>query len=364
MVLTRASYAGGQRYGATWTGDNSSTWNHLRLTTPMLENLGLSGFVFAGADAGGYAGTPTPELLTKWLEVSSFQPIDRDHAEKGTGDHEPWVGGSEHEAVRRRFIEERYKLMPYLYTLADEASRTGLPLLRPLLLEFPDAAPDHHPLDLDGAGASEFMLGPDLLIAPGPYMDALDAYTVELPSTGWYNYWTGERIPAPPAKTLDPLDPAALHAVDPPLTVTLVPELSQLPVFVRAGSILPIAPVVQSTGETPKGALTLRVYAGPDCSCSLYQDDGKSYDFRRGVYLRMKFTCEQTSEGLRLTVAPREGSYPTWWTNLQVEMYGWKPAQGSVFMNGKDTGIHLANDPRKIAFDVPDRAEGLTVLVK
>ncbi len=113
FVLTRATYAGGQRYAATWTGDNSSSWNHLRLTTPMLENLGLSGFAFSGADVGGYAGSPTPELLTKWVELGAFQPIDRDHAEKGTVDKEPWTGGPEQEAIRRRFIEARYQLMPY-----------------------------------------------------------------------------------------------------------------------------------------------------------------------------------------------------------------------------------------------------------
>ncbi len=123
FVLTRATYAGGQRYAATWTGDNSSSWNHLRMTTPMLENLGLSGFAFSGADVGGYAGTPPTDLLTKWLEIAAFQPIDRDHTETGTGDQEPWVGGPAQEAIRRRFIEERYRLMPYLYTLAEEATR-------------------------------------------------------------------------------------------------------------------------------------------------------------------------------------------------------------------------------------------------
>ena len=164
FVLTRATYAGGQRYAATWTGDNSGSWNHLRMTTPMLENLGLSGFAFTGADVGGYAGTPSPDLLTKWFEVAAFQPIDRDHTEKGTGDQEPWVGGAAHEAIRRHFLETRYQLLPYLYTLADEASRTGLPLVRPLFLEFPDAAPDGHPIDLDAGG--EFLVGPDLARRP------------------------------------------------------------------------------------------------------------------------------------------------------------------------------------------------------
>src|SRR6202042_2895797 len=104
------------------------------------------------------------DLLTKWFEIAAFQPIDRDHSEKGSADQEPWVGGPEQEAIRRRFVETRYRLMPYLYTLADEASRTGLPLVRPLFLEFPNAAPDRHPIDIDLSAPSEFMLGPDLLI--------------------------------------------------------------------------------------------------------------------------------------------------------------------------------------------------------
>src|SRR5260221_827387 len=185
FVLTRAAYAGGQRYAATWTGDNSATWNHLRLTTPMLENLGLSGFALSGADVGGFAGTQQQDLLTKWLEIASFQPIDRDHAEKWTGDHEPWVGGAEPESIRRRFIEERYRLMPYIYTLAEEASRTGIPIERPLFLEFPDAASDHHPLDVDPQAAGEFLLGPDILVAAPPYPDKLDNYGIEFPSAGW-----------------------------------------------------------------------------------------------------------------------------------------------------------------------------------
>ncbi|HEY3989233.1 MAG TPA: TIM-barrel domain-containing protein, partial [Acidobacteriaceae bacterium] len=149
FVMTRASYAGGQRYAATWTGDNSSTWNHLRMTTPMLENLGLSGFAMAGADVGGFAGTPQADLLTKWLEIAAFQPIDRDHTAKGTAYQEPWVSGLEQENIRRRFIEERYRLMPYLYTTTEEMSRTGVPILRPLFVEFPDATPDRHPMDND-----------------------------------------------------------------------------------------------------------------------------------------------------------------------------------------------------------------------
>src|SRR6266852_5589647 len=115
FVLTRATYAGGQRYAATWTGDDTASWDHLRLTTPMLLNLGLSGFGLSGADVGGFIGTPGPALLTRWTELATFQPIDRNHTNKGSGDKEVWVHGPEQEAIRRRYIEERYRLMPYLY---------------------------------------------------------------------------------------------------------------------------------------------------------------------------------------------------------------------------------------------------------
>lgn len=329
FVLTRATYAGGQRYAATWTGDNSSTWNHLRLATPMLENLGLSGFAFAGADVGGYAGTPPPDLLTKWLEIAAFQPIDRDHTELGTGDQEPWVGGPQQEAIRRRFIEERYRLMPYLYTLAEESSRTGLPMVRPLFLEFPDAAPDHHPLDIDLPASGEFLLGSDLLIAPSPWPEQLDHYLAELPAEDWYGYWTGRRV-------LE--EPGSGSAEKLPLTLNLQPELAALPVFVRGGAIIPIEPLVQSTNETPRGPLTLRVYYGGashQCAGSLYMDDGKTYAYRNGEFLRMQFACKVDDDGFHLHISAHEGTYPAWWKEISAEVYGWNPKTKQVSIDGK-----------------------------
>ena len=364
FVLTRATYAGGQRYAATWTGDNSSSWNHLRFTTPMLENLGLSGFAFTGADVGGYAGTPTPELLTKWFEVAAFQPIDRDHSEKGTGDQEPWVGGSEHEAIRRHFIETRYQLMPYLYTLADEATRTGLPLVRPLFLEFPKAARDGHPIDTDIPAAGEFMLGPDLLIAPPPYPEELDAYQVEFPTSGWYNFWTGEKVSLPVSPAAATPDTLAVPDRDGQYSVTATPELSQLPVFVRAGSILPISPLVQSLSETPQGPLTLRVYPGDGCLGELYQDDGKTYAYQRGVYLRMKFSCNNTAKGMRLDLSSHEGSYPAWWKEVHVEIFGLTRKQGELYVNGKKISATMDGNPQSTDFTVEDDGKGEVIEIE
>lgn len=358
FVLTRATYAGGQRYAATWTGDNSSSWNHLRLATAMLENLGLSGFAFSGADVGGYAGTPSPELLTKWIEVAAFQPIDRDHTEKGSGDQEPWASGTDQEAIRRRFIEARYQLMPYIYTLAEEASRTGIPILRPLFLEFPDAASDHHPLDTDLQAAGEFLLGPDLLIAPSAYPDERDTYPVELPSPDWYNYWTGEKLsPASAAPSTDPNQTTIS-------SITVSPDPAELPVFVRAGAILPLSPVVQSTNETPHGPLTLRIYAGNTCAGELYLDDGKTYAYQNGSFLRMKFNCEVRAEGFHLQISSHEGRYPAWWKEIRAEVYGWSPQQGSTAVNAKQAGIVVERKPGRISFVIPDDGKGSVVEIK
>jgi alpha-glucosidase len=361
FVLTRATYAGGQRYAATWTGDNSSTWNHLRMTTPMLENLGLSGFAFSGADVGGYAGTPPPDLLTKWMEIAAFQPIDRDHTEIGSGNQEPWVGGSAQEAIRRRFIEARYRLMPYLYTLAEEASRTGLPMVRPLFLEYPDAAPDGHPLDTDLPGSGEFLLGHDLLIAPPPFSEALDSYSIELPSREWYDYWTGAKVEAPRNASHEP---QVLAAVSDVFSIRETPALATLPVFVHAGSILPVAPLVEATNVTPQGPLTLKVYAGEDCAGTLYQDDGRTYAYQHGVYLRENFTCRVTPNGFELSAAPQQGTYPAWWKNIRVEVYGWNPTAREARLNGKPLASGISAVSNGIAITIPAELSGFELRLR
>ncbi len=337
FVLTRASYAGGQRYGATWTGDNSSSWSHLRLSTPMLESLGLCGFYMVGDDIGGYAGSPQMDLLTKWLEVGAFNPIDRDHTEKLSNAQEPWAGGAEREAIRRGYIEARYRLMPYLYTVAEEASRTGLPIMRPLFLEFPDATGDRHPLDLDAG--HQFLAGPALMVAPAPFPDELQDYVVTFPPVPWFDFWTGKRVTkeeGPPAHVeTGPANPAAVSTgaasgLEALQTFNIHPAIELLPVFVRGGSILPMQPLVQSTGEKPKGPLELRVYPGPDCHGSLYQDDGITLDYQRGQFFRASYSCELSPNRVQLHLDAPTGSYQPWWTEIDVALYDWPSAAASA----------------------------------
>ena len=340
FVMTRASFAGGQRYAVTWTGDNSATWNHLRMTMPQLMNLGLSGFSMAGADVGGFAGSPPADLLTKWLEVSAFQPIDRDHSAKGTRRHEVWVDGPEQEAIRRRFIEERYRLLPYFYTTTEHTSHDGVPLMRPLFVEFPDATTDGHPFDLE-AGGSEFLVGSDLLVAPNPSPEEIAPYEVHLPPGTWYDYWTGERFErAAKAATRDLEQRDQLHPAQP---LMITPTLDALPVYVHGGSILPIEPLTQSTAETPQGPLTLRVYPATDrsaaCTGEVYTDDGHSFNFRQGEYARITFSCALRQDGsMTFTIAPQQGGFHPWWSEYRLEIYGWTPAQHTVSMSS--TGSH------------------------
>ncbi len=349
FVLTRASYAGGQRYAATWTGDNTSSWNHLRLSTPMLLNLGLSGFGLSGADVGGFIGTPRPELLTLWTELATFQPIDRNHTNKGSGDKEVWVHGPEQESIRRRYIEERYRLMPYLYTVVEELSRTGMPVVRPLFLEFPDATPDGHPLDLDAG--NEFLFGPDLLVAPPPFPEQPDNYEVKLPAGAWYDYWTGEKVEAATPS-------GSSHA-----PVMVQPRLDTLPVYVREGAIIPMEPLTQSTEETPKGPLTVRVYPGRNCHGSLYEDDGKTLAYTRGQFLRVQFSCEVTQRGVTVHVGEHQSPYHPWWNHIHFEIYGWTAGNARVALKNVAAAPAASVDGSQhmLSFDVPDETHATDI---
>jgi alpha-glucosidase len=301
FVMTRASFAGGQRYAVTWTGDNSSTWDHLRLCVEQLINLGLSGFAYSGCDVGGFTGGPSPELMTRWFEVAAFTPIFRDHSMKDAPRAEPWVDGPEQLAIRRRYVEERYRLLPYIYALAEQNSRTGDPIMRPLLYDYPDA--------LDGGCdlSMNFTLGRSLLIAGPPKPESPEKFDICLPKGGWYDYWTGQ--PVAQAK------------------LTETPKLDVLPVFVRAGTVLPRQPLVQSTMNAPKGALQLDVYPGPGCSGELYFDDGVSVN---GPSLRQSLQCVETAKGIALRFGQRQGSYRPWWKQIDVTVHGAKTTHMTI----------------------------------
>ena len=341
FVMTRATYAGGQRYAVTWTGDDSATWDHLKLMVHQLINLGLSGFPYAGADVGGFTGGASPELMTRWFEIGAFTPIFRDHAAKGTPRAEPWVDGPEQLAIRRRFVDERYRLMPYLYSLADESSRTGDPLMRPVFYDYPQA------LTAACDQSMAFTLGPSLLVAPPPKPESPHSYDICLPAGGWFDLWTGQRV--------TPVEGDATA------TIREQPRLDQLPVFVRAGSILPSQPLVQSTADTPDGPLGLDIYLGSDCHGVIYLDDGHSMAFRSGHFLRQQVRCLRDESGaLRVEFQAREGDFHPWWRSIALTVHGWDGGASAHF-GGHD--LPVDRNAEVLRLSLPDIRNGVVEIV-
>jgi alpha-glucosidase len=282
FVLTRATYAGGQRYAAVWPGDNVSDWTHLAQTIPMLLGLGLSGFPFVGSDIGGFADAPSAELYTRWLQAGVFYPFMRTHTAFDTPDQEPWSYGVRHEAVNRRAIELRYELLPHLYQVMREASESGVPAMRPVFLEFPE---DGQTWGLD----DQFMFGRDLMVAP-VLREAAAERSIYLPAGDWYDYWTGRLV-------------SGGRRFASPVT------LESLPLFVRAGAFLFRQPVVQHTGEMAGQPLLVTVYPAAQSEATLYEDDGRSHAYRGGAFARRRFSQRRDAKGTRVEASALEGSW-------------------------------------------------------
>ena len=340
FVLTRAAYSGAQRYAATWTGDNSSTWNHLKMSTPMLLSMGISGYPLVGDDIGGFAGSPTADLLTRWFEVGALNPIYRDHTAKGTADQEPWVHGPEHEAIRRKYIELRYELMPYLYTWIEEASRTGIPLMRPVFLEYPQASEFY-------GDNRDFLFGRDFFVAPVT-TEMVDAEEISLPPGDWYDFWTNTKLSSKEK-------------------FSLRPRLDEMPLYVRAGAIVPMQPLVQSTEERPNGPLELRVYlptatASNDCRGTLYQDDGHTFAYQKGEILRVNYSCQVSNGSVTVASGTERNGYRPWWNSVEVTLYGAAAAPKEVRIGDAVTRDWRYDGPaHAVTLTVPDAAKNWSV---
>ena len=273
FILTRAGFAGVQRHAATWTGDNASTWKDLKLSLPMLLGLGISGIPFCGADVGGFSGTPTAELFTRWVQAAALTPLFRAHTIRHSPDQEPWSFGAAAEERVKKAICLRYRLMPYLYTVFEAASRTGAPVMRPLWWTFPD---DPRAQTTD----EQFMVGDSLLVAPVLNRGAASR-TVYFPEGTW--------------RGLD-----GRSAIQGPITRSIKAPMDRLPVFLRGGTILPARRPEMHAGEAPLDPLEITVFLSPDLEARgmLYEDEGESFDYQRGRFLRTVFTASGEADHL------------------------------------------------------------------
>lgn len=335
-IITRAGYAGIQRYSTMWTGDTTSTWETLALSIPVFQTLGLSGETFVGSDVGGFIGRGNGELLTRAYQISFLVPFCRNHKEIDGYDQEPWRFGKYYEDIIRKYLKLRYRLLPFLYNVLEEAHRTGVPLFRPLMLNYQN---DSNTQNLD----DEFMIGDDLLVAPVLQANQTSRM-VYLPEGIWYDLHSGKRYAG-----------GTMIRVDAPLEV--------VPLFIRGGSIIPEGPEMNYVGEKPFDPLTF--YIHPDAqgraALTLYEDDGTSKAYQHGVFRRTRVNYTASRTGLEITVDPAEGSYQPGARKLhfvapfdgiaRVVTLDGKPLRQVVEADGKSIGYHIGKGSAGIVIE-------------
>jgi alpha-glucosidase/alpha-D-xyloside xylohydrolase len=328
FALHRNGYPGMQRFGAfLWSGDVNSTWETLRVHVADGVNTALSGVHLWGTDIGGFIPTAeyTGELHVRWFQFGAFCPLFRAHGrdwhlrlpwgwntgELGPNEVQNFPGppaselhNAEVEPICRKYLELRYRLLPYLYTTVRESHETGLPIMRALWL--------HYPNDAKAViRADEYLWGRDILVAPVTEKGATSK-AVYLPPGDWYDFWTEEKIEGG-------------------REITRPVDLATLPLYVRAGAILPFGPVKQFTGEKSEEPLTLAVYPGPDGSATIYEDDGTSFNYRRSEWMKLGARWDGGQRKLSVHLLPGSRMLPPARRKMEVRMVPEKETRSFEF---------------------------------
>ena len=346
FIITRAGYAGVQRYATIWTGDNNSTWDHLRMSIPMILGLGLSGIPFAGSDIGGFNGAPNAELYSRWLQAATLVPFMRTHAMIETPRREPWSYGPQYERANRATIRLRYQMMPALYTAYDQHTQNGSPVIRPI---FWNTLADSVALGTD----DEFILGDHLLVAPVVRQGGQNR-GVYLPAGRWYRMGSGQAYDGGRSITVDA--PDALNDGND------TTGLRGLPVFVRAGAVIPSAPVVSYEGQRKIDTLNIDIYPGSATS-ELYEDAGDGYAYQRGEYRRTIFTTAGSADAqgapsrLSVTLA-QTGSYAGA-GSFKVTVHDASAQRASV--DGRAVRANYNAARRELSFVMPGRVRQIQI---
>jgi alpha-glucosidase len=293
VSVARSGYAGTQRYSMSWTGHNQADWDQLRLSISMALNMGMSGAPLTGSHIGGISRDASAELFTRWLQAACLMPFFRNHAALESAPQEPWAYGQPYEVINRLTIQLRYRLLPYLYSIVAQAREYGWPVVRPLFTAEPTNAALR---SLDDS----FLLGDALLVAP-----VLDAGAIRrevyLPVGFWYDFWTNEFLEG------------GRH-------INVLAPLERLPLFVKAGAVLPMWPDMQYVGEKPIETLLLRAYPG-DLESVLYEDAGEGLEYADGDYRWVYTTCEWEDNQFILK-RRTAGRYQPEYKSIRVEIAG------------------------------------------
>ncbi|WP_280771416.1 glycoside hydrolase family 31 protein [Salipaludibacillus daqingensis] len=282
FLVTRAGYSGIQRYAAVWTGDNRSFWEHLQLAVPMCMNLGMSGVAFCGSDIGGFAHDTNGQLLARWTQFGAFTPFFRNHSAADTIRQEPWVFGEQTEIIVKKYIQLRYQWFPEFYKWFYEAHKTGLPVMRPLVLEYPNDKETHHLFD-------QFLIGENTIVAPIMTPDTKHR-VVYLPEGKWINYWTE-----------DVFDGNRHHLV--------YADFDIIPVFIKQGSAIAHGSIKANTKQQETD-WQLHVYPSNEdkVTYEAYDDNGETTSYEEGDYELYRIQVK-LSESMIELVSNVEGTF-------------------------------------------------------
>ncbi len=295
FVITRAAFAGTQRYSSTWTGDNVATWEHLWLANVQMQRMCMSGYSFVGSDIGGFAEQPDGELFARWIQLGVFHPFCRVHSSGDHGDQEPWSFGKEVTDIVRKFIELRYQLLPYLYTMFWRYTKAGTPMLQPLVHYDQEDTQTHFRTD-------EFIFGKQILVCPIQEPNA-KGRRMYIPKGNWYNYWNDELIEGGKERWV-------------------VADLDKMPLFIKEGAIIPKYPVQQYVDELVIEELILDVYYKLGVESSLiYEDAQDGYDYKKGLFSLRRLKLVGKEKELIIQQF-KDGSFMTSYENFEIKLHG------------------------------------------
>ncbi|GAC1355153.1 MAG: glycoside hydrolase family 31 protein [Ktedonobacteraceae bacterium] len=296
FVLTRSGTAGVQRYAAIWTGDNVSRWEDLSMAIRMCLNLGMSGVPFVGSDVGGFWDASDGELLVRFAQLGAFLPFCRNHNAVNNPDQEPWAFGERYENAYRKAIETRYQLLPYLYTLFQEASASGAPIMRPLYY--------HYPLDEQACDTETAFLVGDTLLSSPVAKAGETTRSVYLPQGPWFDYWDGTEYPG-----------ATTSAIPAPI--------DRWPLLIRGNSILPTGPIVQYVDQPSEEPLTFTCYMATDglANYILYEDDGSTQAYRNGAFAQTSISCRVDRDAITVRIDEQHAGYKPRWKEYEVVVH-------------------------------------------
>ncbi len=319
FIWTVMGWAGIQRYAVTWTGDQSGSWDYIRWHIPTLIGSGLSGMNYSTGDVDGIFGG-SPDTYTRDLQWKCFTPVLMGMSGWSSAERKhPWWFDEPHRSINRRYLKLRQRLMPYLYTLARETGTTGAPMVRGVMWDYPDDPGAYrHPY--------QFFLGHDLLVAPVYRSETASGgwrEDIYLPGGRWIDYWDGTVVVAGPEGRL----------IDVPV------DLGTLPVFARAGAIIPMYPEALYDGEVPADPLTLDVYPLGESAFVLYEDDGNTRAYQGGAFSTQRFAVSASADGRRVevTIDPADGEFEGMLEKRTIVLrLHTRATPKSVVVNGKE----------------------------